>query len=278
MRFLAVRKPCDQATDRAGRKWRAGLAAVFIGLGALAILSASAGAERSQRGNLIVALDGGISPRTLPRHRRVPVKVRLAGGVLTSDRSPVPRVNWIRLEFAWRGVIDTHGLAVCPQGRLANRFSREALQACGPALVGHGSLYAEIFVPSQRPFGVQAHLLAFNGRTNAGRPAILIHAFSRSPPISFVIPFSIHHQRGSFNTVLMTTIRRSVGPWPHVASFHVVISRTFARRGKRRSYLSASCPTPRNFTAGFLSFARATYTFAGGDHLTTEAVRSCRAR
>jgi hypothetical protein len=35
---------------------------------------------------------------------------------------------------------------------------------------------------------------------------------------------------------------------------------------------------PEKFTAGFLSLARATYTFAGGEKLTTESVRSCRAR
>jgi hypothetical protein len=35
---------------------------------------------------------------------------------------------------------------------------------------------------------------------------------------------------------------------------------------------------PHGFTAGFLSFARATYTFEGGKKLVTESVRSCRAR
>jgi hypothetical protein len=35
---------------------------------------------------------------------------------------------------------------------------------------------------------------------------------------------------------------------------------------------------PNGFTADFRSLARATYTFAGGDQLTTETVRSCRPR
>ena len=35
---------------------------------------------------------------------------------------------------------------------------------------------------------------------------------------------------------------------------------------------------PKGFSAGFLSFARATYTFEGGKQLTTESVRSCRTR
>jgi hypothetical protein len=96
--------------------------------------------------------------------------------------------------------------------------------------------------------------------------------------VSFTIPFSVHHSDGGFRTVLVALIRRSAGPWPHVANFQIDVSRTFGFRGKRRSYLKASCPVPKQFTAGFLSFARATYSFEGGKQLTIESVRSCRAR
>ena len=40
----------------------------------------------------------------------------------------------------------------------------EALAACRPALVGHGELEAQVRVPTQAPFEIHAHLLAFNGR------------------------------------------------------------------------------------------------------------------
>jgi hypothetical protein len=247
-------------------------------LAALVFQGGHAAAERTQDGNLIVTLNGGITPRKLPRRRPAPVAVHLAGRVLTADRSAVPRVNWIRLELAWRGVLDTKGLAVCPQIRLQNTDTRQAVERCGGALVGRGRIFAQVFLPDQPPFDVSGDLVAFNGRTKTGRPAVLVNAFSSSPPVSFVIPFSVHHKSGSFRTVLLTTIRRSVGPWPHVANFDISVSRSFSHNGERRSYLSASCPVPKGFTAGFLSFARATYTFEGGDQITTESVRSCRAR
>jgi hypothetical protein len=98
------------------------------------------------------------------------------------------------------------------------------------------------------------------------------------PPVAFTIPFSVHHDPGAFRTVLVALIRRNVGPWPHVADFHIVVARKFGFRGQEHSYLSASCPVPSGFTAAFLSFARATYTFEGGEQLTTSSVRSCRAR
>jgi hypothetical protein len=259
-----------------GRRARALPALVAVAI--LTLLVSQAGAERSQRGNLIVSLDGGITPKALPRDHAAPVAVHLLGGVTTSDGSPIPRVNWIKLELAWRGRLLTQGLPVCPQVRLRSTDSRQAMEACGGSLVGRGHLYAQIFVPNQEPFGVHANLLAFNGKTKAKHPAVLVHAYTSDPPVSFIIPFTVHHNKGAFRTVLVTTIRRSVGPWPHVANFEIDVARSFSWHGHRRSYLNASCPVPPQFTAGFLSFARATYTFAGGDQLTTETVRSCRAR
>jgi hypothetical protein len=237
-----------------------------------------ASAERAQQEELIVSLDGGISPRRLPRDRSAPVAVHLAGGVETDNGAPLPRVNWIRLELAWRGRLHTRGLALCPRRRLRGTDSRHALELCGAALVGHGKLFAKIFVPNQAPFGIHARLLAFNGRAKSGRPAVWVHAYSADPPVSFVLPFAVRHQPGTFRTVLVTTIRKSVGPWPHVANFSITVQRKFRYHGKLESYLNASCPVPANFTAGFLSFARATYSFADGRQLRPQAVRSCRAR
>lgn len=250
------------------------LALLVVGMTA----AGDAGAERTRQGNLVVTLNGGISPRALPRDRPAPVAVRLSGRVLTADSTPVPRVNWIKLELAWRGVLDTNGLPNCPRGRLESSDTDEAVRRCAAALVGRGRLSARVFVRNQRPFDVRAKIAAFNGRTKSGRHAVLVHAYADYPPISFVIPFSVHRQPGNFRTVLVALIRRSVGPWPRVANFRVRIARSFDRGGRRRSYLRASCPIPRSFTAGFLSFARATYTFQGGRQVITESVRSCRAR
>jgi hypothetical protein len=255
-----------------GRPWLPLLLCAAAGLGMLAV---PAGAERAQRGNLIVTLNGGIKPLKLPRRKRVPVTVDLSGGVETTDGSPLPRVDRLKLELSWRGVLSTKGLPNCPRARLASTLSSEALAACPRSLVGRGRLNAKIYLPNQKPFGVRASLLAFNGKSKVGRPAVLVHAYSTDPPVSFVIPFIVKRQPG--RTVLVTTIRRSVGRWPHVSNFRIQISREFAHNGERRSYLSASCPAPKNFTAGF-SFARATYTLAGGDQLQIESVRSCRAR
>jgi hypothetical protein len=254
------------------------LKAAIVAFAAFALATGTAGAERAENGGLVVYLKGGISPRKLPRDHLAPVAVQLAGGVRTTDKMPLPRVREIKFALAYRGDLFTRGLAVCPRARLRFVDSRHAMAACGDALVGHGKLYSRVFVPNQAPFGANARLLAFNGRTKQGKPALWVQAYVPDPLVSFVLPFRIRHQPGPFHTVLETVVPRDVGPWPRFAHFQINVQRQFTYRGKRHSYLSASCPLPPHFTAGFLSFARATFSFADAPDLTTESVRSCRAR
>ncbi len=257
---------------------RAGLAPALAALAMLMLLAGPVDAERAQVGNLIVFLNGGIVPRELPRKHLAPVGVRLEAGIRTADRSPLPRVKEIRLELAWRGALFTRGLPVCSEARLRSVDSGQAIRVCGPALVGRGHIYTRIFLPGQTPFSLHAQLLAFNGKTKQGRTAVWVLAYASKPPVSIVLPFHVRRQRGPFRTVLVSVIPRSVGPWPRFAHFHIDVSRTFRYRGRTHSYLSASCPLPPRFTAGFLSLARATFLLADGPPLRAETVRSCRAR
>jgi hypothetical protein len=259
---------------------RLGLAAAgLIAVAALALLAGPVEAELGQVGDVIVFLNGGIVPRKLPRTHLAPVGVRLEAGIRTADRSPLPRVRKIRLELAWRGLLDTRGLPVCREGQLLSVDSQGAMRVCGGALVGRGHIYARVFLPDQDPFGLHAQLLAFNGRTKVGRPAIWVLVYATQPPLSVVLPFHVRHQRGPFRTVLVSVVPHSVGPWPHFAHFYIDVSRRFTYRGHARSYLSASCPLPRRFTVGFLSFARATFYLANAVRpLRAETVSSCSAR
>jgi hypothetical protein len=253
-------------------------------VGALAVLALLAGlgaglaqGERSQRGNLIVSLDGGLSPLKLPRDRPAPVAVRLEGGLQTADGSLLPRVTRIELGLPGQGVLSTQGLPACSQGRLRNTKPPEALAACRQALIGRGRLEAQVVVPNQAPFAIRARLLAFNGRVG-GRRAVLLHSYAASPPTVAVVPFLIRPGSGRFGTSLVADLPGALGPWPHFAHFEMTLSRRYSYRGSSRSYLSASCPIPRRFTAGFFSFARATLTLAGGRTIGTGIARGCRAR
>ncbi len=252
------------------------LAAVL--LGGLALRSGLSFAERSQHGNVIVSLNGGIAPRKLPRERLAPVAVHLAGEIGTNDGSTLPRMKRITIDVAGREILSTRGLPVCPQARLRNSTGRQAMERCGGALVGHGRFDASVFLPGQAPFPLHAQLLAFNGRAEAGGAAVLVHAYVRNPPVSVVVPFVVQRGTGPFPIRLVGMVPAAVGPWPRVGHFEMTFARRFRYRGASHSYLNASCPVPPRFTAGFLAFARATYGFSDGSEVSAETVRSCRVR
>jgi hypothetical protein len=232
--------------------------------------------ERAQQGNLIVSLDGGLSPLKLPRDRPAPVAIRLVGGLQTADGTLIPRVTQVELSLPGQGVLSTRGLPVCSQRRLRNTKTAEALAACGPALVGRGQLQADVLVPHQAPFTIHSHLLAFNGRVG-GHRAVILHAYAADPPTVAVLPFVIRHGSGRFGTALVGDLPSALGPWPHFARFEMTLSRRYSYGGRTRSYLSASCPIPPSLTAGFFSLAHATFTLAGGGRIGTGIARSCRA-
>jgi hypothetical protein len=256
---------------------RRALGALTVALLVVAIVVSGAGGERTQDGHLIVFLDGGLSPLALPRDRPAPVSVRLAGGLQTTDGTLLPRITRIELSMPGQGILDTRGLPVCPARRLRDATPRAALDACRDALVGHGRLEAQVHVPNQPPFAVQATLLAFNGRVR-GRRAVILHGFAADPPTVVVLPFLLRLATGRVRTRLVADLPPDLGPWPHFAHFELNLFRRFRFHGRERSYLSASCPIPRQFTAGFFSFAKADFTLADGKRVGTSITRSCRAR
>jgi hypothetical protein len=254
--------------------------ASVLGVAALcALCAALALGERHQQGQLIVALDGRISPPALPRHRLAPVTVSLSSRLSTVGGSPLPRVRRIDLAFGGRSMnFDRRGLPVCPRARLRNATSEQALARCRSALVGHGRLEAELLLPHQTPLRVHARLLDFNGRAPGGGLAVLVQAFSTRPPASFVLSFVAHRGRGSFPTALTAAMPQSIGAWPHLTAFQTTLGRRFRHGGAVHSYLNASCPAPPHFTAGFISFARIGYAFPGDRSISDTIVRGCRVR
>jgi hypothetical protein len=118
--------------------------------------------------------------------------------------------------------------------------------------------------------------LAFNARAGRKR-AVLLHAYVRNPQFAVVLVFLVRHRAGRFGTALMADLP-AISKWARVARFEMTLSRRYTYRGLRRSYLSASCPIPKRFTAGFFSFARVAYTLADGRQVSTAIARSCRAR
>jgi hypothetical protein len=253
-----------------------GPAAILLALACIAV--GPAAAEQIGRPGVVVSFDGKISPRDLPRNRPAPVDLELSGTVRGTDGAPPPQLQRIDLAFGARGGLDTAGLPVCPRARLRNATRRQALAGCRAALVGRGEISAEVPLNPADPLTARTRVLAFNGRSG-GRPAVWVHAYSASPPISFVLPFYLRRvSTGAYGVLMRSPIRQALGRWPRVRSFDITLGRRYLAAGRLHSFLTARCPLPPRFDELSVPVARATYYFAPRPTLIPPIRRFCKVR
>jgi hypothetical protein len=250
----------------------------LLALAALAVvLTGSAAAERAQKGNLIVSLNARLTPHALPRVGQAPATVRLRAAFATDDGSRVPQLRTMAVVLGTRGQFDAT-LPICRLSGIRATSASQALRACGPALVGHGRLAAEIFLPGQERVPFVARLLAFNGVSSRGRPLILADVHSKNPPVSFVMRFLVKPIAHGTATALIAKLPAAAGQWAHVERFDLTLGRRFQRDGETHSFVNAGCPAPAGFGGLVFPFAEATYGFAGGKAVSAAVIRGCQVR
>jgi hypothetical protein len=252
-------------------------AAVLVAL-LLASLAVGAAAEAEvvQKRGVRTSLDARLSPRVLPRARAAPIAVSFAGHISSASSSGPPQLRSISLALNSHGKLRTAGLPRCRLGRIQPSTDRAALAACRSSLVGEGSFSADVKLPTQSPFPSVGKVLAFNGRYH-GAPAILVHIYGPRPvPTSYVLPFVIGAGHGTFGTVLEAQLPRVTGDWGYVTGISMKLKRTFVSHGRRRSYLTASCPAPKGFSLASFPLSRVDFSFAGDVNLSAVLERTCK--
>ena len=121
-------------------------------------------------------------------------------------------------------------------------------------------------------------MYAFNGRVG-GEPAILAHVYGTNPvPTSFTFPFELKPSKGTYGTVLRADLPQTTGDSGYITGLSMNLGRNYSFHGKRRSYLSASCPAPKGFNKAVFPLAHAGFFFKGGRKLGSTLVRSCGVR
>lgn len=254
-------------------------ALVALAAGALLVPAAPAHAELTQRGNLFIRFDGGISPKTLPRHARAPIGVRLEGTIRALGGKHPPALRRLRIAINRGGKLDTRGLPACRRRQIANVGVARALAVCGASLVGTGGTVAKTtFGADQRIALIRGSLLLFATRVK-GRDAILAYLKQGSPaPSTNLMVFNIRRTRGTFGTVISARIPRALARNAYLTQIFMRLQRTYVFRGRRHAYLSAACAAPKGFSAATFPFARATAAFSDGRVLTSTVIRTCRVR
>jgi hypothetical protein len=225
-----------------------------------------------------VKFNGKLTPSALPRHGAAPVGIAVDARISGTKGGTPPQLRRIAIEINRNGHFSSKGLPVCRERDIQPSTTAGARAACGGALVGEGHFAANVKLPEQSPFPSSGKVLAFNGRLH-GKPAILAHIYGTQPaPTSYVLPFSIRESRGTYGTVLETSLPRATGNWGYVTGLEMRLQRSFRYHGKRHSYLSAGCPAPPGFPGPSFPLARTSFAFAGGMTLVSILNRSCTAK
>jgi hypothetical protein len=260
----------------AGGARRLGIVAAVAVL--VAACAAPAFAELAEKGDVFVHFGGGISPRALPRHRLAPIAVRIEGTIRVPAGHRPPSLSRIRIALNRGGRLATRGLRVCRRSRIESATPSQALANCGPALVGSGGIVARTSFVDQSTYLLRGNVLLFNSVAH-GRPAILAHVFQSAPaPVTNIIVFEIRRARGAFGTVITAGLPPALEHNGYLKSIFLRLQRTYAFRGRARSYLSASCPAPKGFPLATFPFARASMSFDDGRTLSATLIRTCKAK
>lgn len=250
------------------------LAALLCAISILALGVTASQAEFVQAGNLLVSFDAGLKPSTLPRSAQVPVKVGFKGTFENLDASDTPALDTMVVKLSRGGQINSKGLPQCSEERLQGLTSKEALRVCGQAQIGSGTASSAFRFPDGKRVRSKAKMLLFNAPKG-----ILMHIYTTEPlKGTFLVPMTVHKGSGAFGTVLRARFPKIAAGYGYLTGFEMVIDRNFTYRGRRQSYVTASCPAPAGFNKVSFELARVTYAFRTGVKVRNAAIKSCTAK
>lgn len=239
------------------RKHLVRITAVGVGLALIAAASSLAKPEVVRVGNLFLRDNGGISPSKLPKHEQAPIAANLNGRIGTVDGSHPPAIESVIVDFDKTIQVNAEGLPVCREDQLMARSTADAKNACADAIVGTGEGEVEAAFPEQKPFTAKGAITLFNGGVHGGTTLLFIHTYVNVPaPTAVIVTVKLTRiHRGHYGIHAVAEIPRIAGGAGSVTKFKLTIDRTFTYRGKKESYLTASCPTGIYYAEGKVQFS-----------------------
>jgi hypothetical protein len=239
------------------RKYLIYAMAIGAGLALIVVASALAKPHVIRAGNLFLVDDGGIFPSKLPRHSQMPISARIDAEIGTVDGSHPPAVRTLNIDFDKSIRVNAEGLPVCEENQLTARSTADAKKACPDAIVGSGEAEVEVAFPEQAPIDARGPIFLFNGGVHGATTLLFVHAYVNVPaPTAVIATVKITRiHRGHYGTHTVSQVPTITGGAGSVIRFKLTIGRKFTYKGKKESYLTASCPTGLYYTEGDILFA-----------------------
>src|SRR5260221_1770053 len=221
----------------------------LLGLGAFTALALVVGANAAEKpvtvqaGSLRFTINGGVTPKALPKNKLAPITLNVSGGIATVDGSHPPALKEVVVDTDKNGAVNPKGLAVCTAAQLQSQDTKHAEAICPDAIIGKGTTNVQIQFPEQKPIPVASKLLAFNGGVKGGVTTIFIHAYITVPtPAAIVTTVKITKEhKGRYGLHSIASVPRIAGGSGSVTAFSLTFHRLFTYKGKKQSYFEAQC-------------------------------------
>lgn len=223
-------------------------------------------------GNLEVTSEVAFSPKVGSATKQTPLSITTGGEVAEVDGSHPPAARELVIEADKNGEIHTKGIPTCKSAQLQATETTAALKACGPALIGEGTVTAQVAFAEQQPIDVKSKLLLFNGGEKGGKTTWFAHAYFSQPVsgaiVTTVTITKIH--KGRFGTLAVVKIPQITGGNGSAISYELEIFKFVKVGGKSINPISGRCADGK---VRFHVEAK----FEDGTKAETELVRSCTA-
>lgn len=235
--------------------------------------------ETHQVGNMQLTVTAKLAPNKLPRDQLAPTSVSIGWNIASTDGAEPPKLKTIGIEINRNGILDATGLPICPYGKIQPASSARALSNCRASLVGRGEFSALVGLEGQERYVAKGQMLVFNG-IRSGQPVLFGHLYSEYPfANSFVIVFDISRKKkGAYGTALRGALPANLRAWGNLTQVDMRLSRNYRHRGERRSFLSASCPTPKGLNLALFRLAKTQFSFTGGIDVSSTLTETCKVR
>lgn len=259
---------------------RRGVARLAAAVATTALLSAGIAQGDTQKvGDMLVNVSAKLAPKRLPRSGSAPVSVSVGWKISSTDGTEPSTLRTVKIAINGNGILNSTGLAPCPYAKIQPASTQRALSNCRASLVGTGNFAAQVGLEGQENYVAKGRMVIFNGLEH-NKPVLYGQIYTGYPfAASFVIVFKVSkHKRGTYGTTLSATLPVSLRDWGNLTEVNMRLSRKYFYRGRRRSFLTASCPTPKGFGTVPFHLAQTSFAFENGKKTTSTLTETCKVR
>jgi hypothetical protein len=201
----------------------------------------------------------GVTPSQLSKTRPRPVRLSIAGRYRTADGSHVPALSELELKLDRRFHLKLKGVPVCGNG--SRDVRGKFLEGCDDAVIGRGTVEAEVAIPEEPLTTVEATLTIYNRGRRPGGADFVAWAYFPAPITGgLLVPFRVRRvDDGRYGLRARIEIPKLAGGYGSITAYSARIAKRF---------VSATCGD------GKLQVG-ADATFADGTQLSMAAIHPC---